>query len=118
MKGVSTQELVDIYGDLLKSLWGRMAPTLGSITVQGIFERAAFKTGGKFPFLSGIKVDEEGVDLSEVRKAVSGERAERVKEAFHDLIGNLFDILAKLTGEAIASRIMREVEGMLREGST
>ena len=115
MKGVSTQELVDIYGDLLNSLWGRMTPTLGSITVQGIFERAAFKTSGKFPFLSGLRMNEKGVDLSEVREAVAGEDLQRVKEAFHDLIGNLFDILAKLTGKAIASRIMREVEGMLRE---
>lgn len=117
MKGVSAKELVDIYGDLLNSLWGRMAPTLGSITVQGIFERASFKSGRRFPFLSGLKVDERGVDLSEVREGASEESPERVKEAFHDLIGNLFDILVRLTGEAIASRLMREVEGLLKEQS-
>jgi len=114
VKGVSAEELVEIYGDLLNSLWGRMVPTLGSITVQSIFERAAFKTSRKFPFLSGLRANEGGVDISPVRENASGEEVGRVKEAFHDLIGNIFDILARLTGEAIASRIMREVEGILK----
>lgn len=106
------EEVVDIYDELMKTIWSKIVPTLGTVTVVTICERAIFKTAQKHPALKRLKVSDTGVVFTEFKARVGeGERA-ALREAFRDFIANLFDILAKLTGNILVNQLLKEVEGL------
>ena len=113
-KGVSIgvkEEIVDIYEDLFRTIWDRIMPTLGLVTTATIMERAIYLTRQRFEALQYLEVTDEGLDFSELRERVSEKDKGTLKEGFKDLVANLFDILAKLTGNVIVSQLEKLVEG-------
>ena len=104
-------EVVDIYEDILKTIWERIAPILGVITVVTILKRTAYRTAQEFPIINNIKFSEEGIDFTELKSRAMEEDKVLIKEIFREFIGNLFDILAKLTGNVIVGDLMKIVEG-------
>lgn len=113
-KGVSIgvkEEIVDIYEDLFQTIWDRIMPTLGLVTTATIMERAVYLTRERFEALQYLEVTDEGLDFSELRKRVSEKDKGILKEGFKELVANLFDILAKLTGNVLVSQLERLVEG-------
>lgn len=113
-KGVSIgvkEEIVDIYEDLFRTIWDRIMPTLGLVTTATIMERAIYLTRKRFEALEYLEVTDEGLDFSELRERVSEKEKGILKEGFKELVANLFDILAKLTGNVIVSQLEKLVEG-------
>ncbi|MBC8457546.1 MAG: hypothetical protein H8D67_06060 [Deltaproteobacteria bacterium] len=104
-------EVVDIFEDILKTIWERIAPTLGVITVVTILQRAAYRTAQEFPIIKHLSFTEEGIDFTELKSRAMEEDKELIKEIFREFIGNLFDILAKLTGNVLVGDLMKIVEG-------
>ena len=104
-------EVVDIYEDIFKTIWKKISPTLGVITVVTILQRAAYRTAQEFSIIKHLKFGEEGIDFTEMKSMAMTEDKEHIKEGFRELIGNLFDILAKLTGNILVNELMKVVEG-------
>jgi len=107
------QEIIDIYEDLFRTIWDRIMPTLGLVTTATIMERAVYLTRERFEALQYLEVTDEGLDFSELRERASGKEKGILKEGFKELVANLLDILAKLTGNVIVSQLERLVEGKL-----
>lgn len=115
-KGVSIgvkEEIVDIYEDLFRTIWDRIMPTLGLVTTTTIIERAIYRAKQNFEALQHLEVTDEGLDFSELRKRVREKDKDILKDGFKELIANLFDILAKLTGNVLVSQLERLVEGKI-----
>ena len=105
------EEIVDMYEDLFQSIWDRIMPTLGLVTMATIMERAIYRARQRFEALEYLEVTDEGLDFSELRKRVSEKDKGILKEGFKELIASLFDILAKLTGNVLVSHLEKLVEG-------
>ena len=105
-------EVIDIYEDILTTIWEKISPTLGNITVRTIAERAVLLASDSYPFLKSITVTNEGFEFKELRTRVDEKDRTNIREGFKEIIANLFDILAKLTGNIMVDRLMKEVEGL------
>lgn len=105
-------EVIDIYEDILTTIWEKIAPTLGNITVRTIGERAVILASQRHPLLQSVTVTEDGFDFTELKKRVDEKGRANIREGFKEIIANLFDILAKLTGNILVNRLIQEVEGL------
>lgn len=105
------EEVLEIYDDLLKTIWKRILPTLGRVTVMAIVERALAMTEEKYPLIGRLQVTNEGISFNVLRQRVGEEERQDIREALKELIANLIDILAMLTGDILVKQLLQEIEG-------
>jgi hypothetical protein len=105
------EEVLDIYNDLLKTIWNRILPTLGRVTVMAIMERALVLTEESYAIIGYLKVTSEGVSFRTLSQNVKDEDNQIIREGLKELIANLIDILAMLTGDILVKQLLQEIEG-------
>ncbi|NEO78977.1 hypothetical protein [Moorena sp. SIO4G3] len=105
------EEVIDIYEDLLTTIWNRIMPTLGRVTVVSIMERSLALTAEKYPLISYIESSAEGVSFEVFRQKVPPEQRLLIREALKELVTTLIDILAILTGDILVRQLLKEIEG-------
>jgi hypothetical protein len=104
------EEVLEIYEDLLQTIWNRIMPTLGRVTVTAIMERALTLTAEKYPLIKHLQVTMEGVSFEVLRQHLGEERKPILREALKDVVTNLIDILAMLTGDILVRQLLKEIE--------
>lgn len=107
------EEVLTIYQDLLQTIWDRILPTLGRVTVVVIIERALTITQKKYPILRHFQVVQEGIEFQEMHRRVDEVGHDVLREALNELIVNLIDILAMLTGNILVEQLVKEIEGKM-----
>ena len=110
-QGVKT-EVVDIYEEVLLTVWAKILPTLGKTTVLTIARRALHLTARRYATLESVAVTDDGFDLRALKERVDERDKAAIREALKELVVRLFDILAKLTGNVLVDRLTREIEGL------
>lgn len=105
------EEVLDIYNDLLKTIWNRILPTLGRVTVMAIMERALALTEESYSVIGYLKVTSEGISFRTLSQNVQEEDNQIIREGLKELVANLIDILAMLTGDILVKQLLHEIEG-------
>lgn len=105
------EEILEIYEELLQTLWDRILPTLGRVTVVAIMERALTLTKKNFPIAERLKVSPGGLLFDKLRDSMEESELETIREALRELVANLIDILAMLTGDTLVQQLIKEVDG-------
>lgn len=105
---IRKEETVDIYAALLDKIWQRALTILGLVTIRAILRRAIRLTAQQYSLVGELTVGEEGLNTGELRARVGEREKEVIRQGFEELILNLFDLLAELTGEAIVSKLFAE----------
>ncbi len=114
-EGIESQiktSVLEIYEDLLRTVWAKIVPTLGTVTVVTIVQRAIDRTSKEHAVLAYLTVTDAGLSFDKIGEHLGDEERVELREAFKDLIANLFDILAKLTGNIIVKQLIKEVDGL------
>lgn len=104
-------EVLGIYEELLQTVWDRILPTLGRVTTVAIMERAIILTKEKYPIVSRVGVGPRGLVLDSLRESSNGADSATIREALKELVADLIDILAMLTGDILVSQLIKEIEG-------
>jgi hypothetical protein len=105
---IRKEEVVDIYAALLDKIWQRAITILGLVTIRAIMEHAIRLTAQDYVLIGELDVDENGLNSNELRARVNQREREVIREGFEELILNLFDLLAKLTGETIVTKLFAD----------
>ena len=105
------EEVLEIYEDLLQTLWNRILPTLGRVTVSAIVERALALTKETYPVIGRLQVTNDGLSFDQLRVRVGEEERDLLRDALKELVANLIDILAMLTGDILVRHLIKEIEG-------
>ena len=105
------EEVIAVYHDLVQTIWDRLTPTLGRVTVAAIMERSLAATIEHYPFMSTLQVAREGVSFDALREHLDDQERDSIRDGMKDLITNLIDLLAMLTGDIIVRNLIREIEG-------
>ena len=105
------EEVLEIYEDLLKTIWDRILPTLGRVTVIAIVERALVLTKERYPSIAHLEVTSNGVSFEVLPQRLGEEERMLLREALKELIANPIDILAMLTGDILVRQLLKEIEG-------
>src|SRR3990172_13074949 len=71
--------VIEIYEDLLRTVWAKIVPTLGTVTVETIMQRAISRTAARHPILNNLSVTDKGFDFSEIKAKLNGEDKEELK---------------------------------------
>lgn len=106
-EAIRREQVVDTYAALLDKIWQRSVTILGLVTIRAIMQRAIWLTMHQYPLIGMLTVGERGVSSTELRNRVGQHDRTSIREGFEELILNLFDLLAKLTGESIVKRLFR-----------
>jgi len=105
-------EAIDIYEDLLKTIWSKIMPTLGLVTTVAITDRAIKRTSNIYPIIRHLEIKEEQILFTRLRAGMGERDKENIKEGLKELIANLFDILAKLTGSILVNQLLKDIRGL------
>ncbi|MFL7811881.1 MAG: hypothetical protein AB8I80_24805 [Anaerolineae bacterium] len=108
------EEVLEIYEELLQTVWDRILPTLGRVTVMAIMERAITLTRDSYPVVARLKVSPEGLVFDELRGRVEASELDTIREALRELVADLIDILAMLTGDILVQQLIKEIDGRHR----
>lgn len=104
-------EVMAIYEDLLRTIWERIVPTLGRVTVSAILDRSISTTAERYPFLKQLVVTRDGLSFQTLREHLGDREQQALREAMKELVANLIDLLAVLTGDILVRHLLSEVEG-------
>jgi hypothetical protein len=102
------EELVNIYVALLDKIWQRAVVVLGVVSMQAIVRHAIHLTVNDYPSMKVVSVNEQGINVDQLRQQSTSLEQDTMRQGFEALILNCFDLLVKLTGEAIASKLFAE----------
>ncbi len=105
------ENIVDVYEDLFETIWDKITPTLGVITTRTIIDRAIRRTTEQHELVGLITVGQEGLDFSALRAKAADRDREELKDGFKNMVANLLDILAKLTGNVLVNELLKVTEG-------
>lgn len=105
------EEVLEIYEELLQTVWDRILPTLGRVTVMAIMERAIVLTKDHFPVVERLEVTPDGLSFDDLRDSMSESDLETIREALRELVADLIDILAMLTGDVLVQQLIKEIDG-------
>jgi hypothetical protein len=105
------EEVLEIYEDLLQTVWDRILPTLGRVTVMAIMERAVVLTKESYPVVDCLKVSPDGLQFDNLRECLSESDLATIREALRELVADLIDILAMLTGDILVQQLIKEIDG-------
>ncbi len=104
-------EMLEVYENLLQTIWNRIVPTLGRVTVAAIMERTLALTRETYPVISHLRVTPDGIAFDQLREQVEDEERESLRSALKELVADLIDILAMLTGDILVRHLLKEIEG-------
>lgn len=113
---IRKEEVLEIYAALLDKIWQRAITILGLVTIRAIMQRAIRQTAQQYPLIGELTVGENGLNSAELRSRLGDREREVIRRGFEELILNLFDLLAKLTGETIVNKLFAD-EVQVRRGS-
>ena len=105
------EEVLEIYEELLQTVWDRILPTLGRVTVMAIMERAIVLTKDSYPIVDRLEVTPQGLSFEDLRRSMSESELEVIREALRELVADLIDILAMLTGDILVQQLIKEIDG-------
>lgn len=105
---IRKEEVVDVYASLLDKIWQRALSVLGSVTVRAIFQRAIHVTANSHPLLGSLAAGENGLNTAELRERVGERDKQVIRQGFEELILNVFELLAELTGKAIVNKLFAD----------
>ena len=105
------EEILEVYEDLLRTIWDRILPTLGRVTVIAIMERALVLTRDRFPVVEHLEVNRDGLLFDRLRESMRESDRSVIRDALKELVANLIDILAMLTGDILVQQLIKEMEG-------
>lgn len=112
LEGADKAEIVDAFEDALSTIWARLAPTLGVITVRTILRRALHMAKERHPPLAHVAVTERGLSFSGLRAHLRDLPRSALVEGLRELVNSLFDILAHLSGSVLLDHVQRGIEGL------
>jgi len=107
------ENTVDVYEDLFATIWEKLTPTLGAIAVATIVERAIRRTAVEHEMVGLLSVSQDGIDFNQLKRIARDNDQAALREGFKLLVSNLFDILAKLTGNVLVNELLKVVEEKL-----
>jgi hypothetical protein len=105
---IRKEEVVEIYVALLDKIWQRALKILGLVTIRAILQRAIYLTSQQYPLIGQLTVSEHGLQSANMRNQLGERERQVIREGFEELILNLFDLLAKLTGETIVQKLFTD----------
>jgi len=102
--------VLEVYEDLIGTIWSQILPSLGWITAMAVMERALTLTQEQYPLVEHLKVTRNGLNFVKLRGRIGDETLEDLKEGLKEVVVNLIDVLAMIAGDVLVKGLLQEIE--------
>jgi len=116
-KAPSPAQLASLFEQALGALLRRAHVTLGEVTLTAIVDRVLYTASEKYPFLSTLKVEADGISFDAFRRQPATRRARLVPEVVCFVLVELLSVLGNLTNEILTPALHTELSKVGRDGS-
>jgi len=115
-KGRLSIELVlDLYSNLLIEIREIVSSLIGEATFALLLGLAIQKLKDKYPFLTSLKVSEEGISWNKIREDCRTLSPVEVHRGFQSLINHLFHLFSELAEGVISRELFPKVFPKVKE---
>ncbi|RPJ05957.1 MAG: hypothetical protein EHM36_07600 [Deltaproteobacteria bacterium] len=112
---LSIDLVLDLYSTLLVEIWEIVSSLIGEAILSFLFSLAIQKLKGKHPFLSSLKVTEEGISWNKIREDSRLLSPVDVHRGFQSLINHLFHLFSVLAEGVISRELFPKVFPKVKE---
>ncbi|HSB07678.1 MAG TPA: hypothetical protein VLK23_21055 [Thermodesulfobacteriota bacterium] len=115
-KGKLSIELVlDLYSNLLIEIREIVSSLIGEATFALLLSLAIQKLKDKYPFLTSLKVSEEGISWNKIREECRTLSPVEVHRGFQSLVNHLFHLFSELAEGVISRELFPKVFPKVKE---
>jgi len=111
----SSDLVLDLYQNLLMEVWEIVSALIGESILALLFNLAIKKIGERYPFLTLLKVSENGITLDEMREDCRSVAPIEIHRGFQSLISHLFHLFSALAEGVISRELFPKVFPKVRE---
>lgn len=108
-KGLTSEQLVQLFEQALGALWRRANLTLGEVTLTAIVDRVLHNAAEKFPLLESLEVEASGVNCRLLREAANSESKGELTEGIRFALVEFFVVIGNLTAEVLTPALHSEL---------
>ncbi len=112
---LSIELVLDLYSTLLVEIWEVVSSLIGEAILAFLFCLAIEKLKDKYPFLSSLKVTEEGLSWNKIREDSRFLSPIEVHRGFQSLINHLFHLFSVLAEGVISRELFPKVFPKVKE---
>ncbi len=115
-KGKLSIELVlDLYSSVLMEIWEIVSSLIGEAILSFLLNLAIQKLKDKYPFLTSLKITEEGISWNKIREDYRTVSPIEAHRGFQSLINHLFNLFSALAEGVISRELFPKVFPKVKE---
>jgi len=107
--GVSAKELPQLFINGILAIRRKSLVTLSNITVTAVIDRILLECKERYPVLSAITSDSEGLHFNKFYDHMMDLKPEEVQEALQELLIELLDVFGKITADILTKNLHQEL---------
>lgn len=109
-KGLSSQDLIDLFGLGLDSVWTSAEKIISDVTLIAVFDRVAAYGQALYPWVPMIPLKANRPDLASMRAAAASIDRKETLMLIQILLTEYVSILGAMTGETLTPRMHRALK--------
>jgi hypothetical protein len=109
VSGLSAAETLANFDEAFGALWRRSVRTLGDVTLMAIADRVLHDAAAKFPLLSQLAVDQNGLRSEQLRAQADALGQMRAMEASRFLLTEFLTVLGSLVADVLTPALHAEL---------
>ena len=115
-KTVGSSDLVlNLYSSLLLEIWEVVSALIGEAILALLLASTVRRLGQKYPFLTLLKISEEGISWEDLRENSRGFYPTEIHRGLQSLITHLFNLFSALAEGVISRELFPKVFPKVRE---
>lgn len=103
------REIINIFGILLRNLWGHLEGVIGTAIALLIFESALRETLDAYPFLKNVIIQDDGVNIVISDPDLDAVAWHTLRDGLLAFVDAGLDLLTNLTGGILNNRLAPDV---------
>ena len=117
-KGLTPEQLVQLFEQAMGALWRRAHLTLGEVTLAAIVDRILHNAAEQVPLLEGLEVNAGGINCRPLLEAANSENKAQLAEGIRFVLVEFFVVIGNLTAEVLSPALHSELSKVaFRESS-
>ena len=120
-KGLSPEQLLELFEQAMSALWCRAHLTLGDATLTAIMDRVLLNASETFPPFESLEIEANGMDCRKLRQRPDVfDKLGKLEEAIRFVVVEFLVVIGNLTGELLTPALHSELSkiGTRREGKS
>jgi len=107
--GLSLEKQLKLFEKAFHAIEQRTLKTLSNVTFQVVLDRVLLQNTDKFPFLSEVKLEPQGLNFEVLIRNSASHNSGQLTEALRCLLVELLNVLGNITADILTEPLHKEL---------